>query len=49
MQIDKISLEEWKNDITDEIVSKQDPSSIAQDALAKITPKLGDNFFVFPF
>ncbi len=41
-EIDKsIDFKEWNEDLLDQSISKNDPSSLASDTLAKITPEIG--------
>ena len=48
-EIEAISLEEWKQELEENNLSSNDPSSLAQDALMKITPELGAKFLLPQF
>jgi len=45
-EVDMSNIEEWNKDITENTLSKNDPSSAAEDILSKITQELGVKFLL---
>ena len=51
-QLEDLSFEEWSQDLEDNVVSKNDPQSQAQDSLSQFSASLGAKFMLlncFPF